>query len=401
MGHNFGLGHSNGDNGTDAGTEYGDHFCVMGRGVELNIVHRLNLRFEETEEYMTLNKSRRFLMAPMSLHKEDLHPGMYNGVKFSRGSRSYALAMNTVRGLSLYRIQGKPVHLHAFKEGSTFEIEDVTITFEKADLGYAVVNIDFKDGYGNQEVSIPEGLPPVLGHEVVSEAHRGVFYHGWTNGQGFDIQIDQEGSQGVLYWYTYNDKKGNLEKENSQRFYWMPFQCGEVKELPLYTYDGDGETVVAGLGKLSFMDDDHGVFHYRIQSYNGDYINGSEWLERLTFSQSERQGVFVAEDEPTTSLCITMYGPRIVAFLTRLGPVKVDYINRPIKNAITNQQWFLITGVAEPGPMTLSAISTEAGYLGQHIEPLFLDAGQANIAWDDGSWVVTFEDNTHKMRRQI
>jgi hypothetical protein len=51
--------------------------------------------------------------------------------------------------------------------------------------------------------------------------------------------------------------------------------------------------------------------------------------------------------------------------------------------------------------MDLSVVRTEEGYLGEHLEPLFIDAGQATIAWDDGSWIVTFEGNTYKMRRLI
>jgi hypothetical protein len=396
MGHNFGLAHSNSEHG-----EYGDKWCVMGRGTNLNVVHRLALGFEETEEYITLNKSRRFLMAPLHLHKEDLHPGMFQAVKFSRGSRNYALAMNSSTSLAVYQIETKPIHLHSITVGKECAVEDVTISFEKADFGYAIANVDFGDGHGNQKVSIPSGLPPATGHESPSEAHRGIFYHSWTSGQGFDIQIDSEGSQGVLYWYTYNDKKGNLEKENSQRFYWMPFKCGVTTDLPLYSCDDAGKAEIAGTGRLSFMDDDCGVFHYRIQSYKGSHINGSEWLERLTFSHSERQGVFVSEKDSTTALSVSMHGPHMAAFLTRIGPRKLDHVKRPIKNAITNQQWFLMTGLARGLSMDLSVVRTEEGYLGEHLEPLFIDAGQATIAWDDGSWIVTFEGNTYKMRRLI
>ena len=156
----------------------------------------------------------------------------------------------------------------------------------------------------------------------------------------------------------------------------------------------------AGIGRLSFYDDDHGVFNYRIlESHRAK--NGSVWLQRLTFSQSERQGVFADEKDVRTTLTVSMHGPRIVAFLSRVGAKKKDYLLRDLQNGVTNQQWFLCTGEAEPGEMTLPALATEDGCMGEQYEPLFLDAGQAIISWDDGSWIVTFEGITHKMRRII
>lgn len=358
VGHNFGLGHSN-KHHDESDFEYGNNSCVMGRGFSLSAAQSLKLRINTPREYFTLNKSRRFLMAPIEGCEDDLHPGMFQAAKLARGGRTYIIGCH--RGgsgcyVTVEKDGKKPAIMSALHQpDSSFTVEDCVITLEDARDGYALVNVDMNDGLGNQFVALPDGLPPAVAPIAPNSQHEGIWWNPLLNGQGFDLMGDTFG------WYTFNPRKFNLEKHTSQRW----FRCKlSGKDCEIYTGTKDGGLVVCGHGRLSFVDDDNGVFQYRIrdEAFKEGVRNGSAWIERLT----AKSGGSVTQ-EGAVRRSVYFHGDTRIELVQDFREPPTDYLGRQIKGPVY-QRWVLNTGGR--------AVTARDGRFMESITPEFVPLGE-------------------------
>ena len=335
IGHNFGLHHSNGGDGSDDGAEYGNTHCVMGRGTSLSGAQARKLRLVHDGESIDLNKSRRFLMAPLEGNKEDLHPGMFVQARMSFGSRTYVLTMHRDHRLSIERDARKPVRMHTLwwkGDPVTVEVETAKVTYEGFRDGYALVNVDMGDGLGDQSVTIPESIPAARLPDTPSEALSGIFWHPELDGQGF--ALGELGGDLTLLWYTFNPKSMYKQQGISQRW----FRCKlDGKHCTIYTGTREEELRECGSGWLSFADEDNCLFQYRVydDAFKDGVRNGSVWLQRLTGPMIDS----VSSDDGSALMQFELAGKQVTLEQGWREPA-LDYLMRPVRGD-TNQRWEL------------------------------------------------------------
>lgn len=393
LGHNFGLPHSNSLNlETGNAAEYGDTDCVMGRSHKyINAPHRASLKFDTQEEILLLNKSRRFLLSELLTEPEDLHPNMFNHVQLANGGRTYSLStIGSAKRLTIHQLGTrdngrKPHRVQQLTVGNSFVLEDLwTITLEAIDRSYMLVSVDFGDDVPLQDVEIPKTLPAAYPVSRPSEAHQGIWWVPELSGQGFDIQIDSGASQGVLTWYTYNNERAKLQKFYSQRWFTGAFNF-HTTDFPLQSYNSQKVLETVGEAQLNFLDEDNGLLRYRLFG-----SNGSVPITRLTWGQSGRQGLYYSEEG--LQLSIHYFGPKLVAFVTGFCDVPLDYIGRPVKGAITNQEWLLLVGEAKPVTTQVTVTGGNDGKFMEMIAPDLEQKGTGQLVYNSGgTWTFKYD----------
>jgi hypothetical protein len=393
LGHNFGLPHSNSmDLETGNSREYGDTDCVMGRSYKLlNAPHRAALKLDTQEEIMLLNKSRRFLLSQVLTEPEDLHENMFNHVQLANGGRTYSLSTQGHGNKLIIHLMGnrdnswKPHRIQQVNVGGEFVLEDLwTIKVEAFDRGYLLVSVDFGDDVPLQDIEIPQTLPQAYSSSRPSEAHQGIWWVPELSGQGFDIQIDPEGSQGVLTWYTYNNKRANLQNFYSQRWFTGSFKSTDT-DFVLESYNENKVMVPIGEAQLNFLDADNGLLRYRVFD-----TNGSVPITRLTWGQSARQGLYYSDEGQ--QLSVHYFGPKLVAFVTGFCDVPLDYIGRPVKGAITNQEWMLLVGDAKPVTTQVTVTGGNDGKFMEMIVPDLEQKGLGQLVYNEGgTWTFKYD----------
>lgn len=392
LGHNFGLPHSNSkDLETGESAEYGDTSCVMGRSHRsVNAPHRAKLGLDTSEEIMLLNKSRRFLLSELLTEPEDLHPNMFNHVQLANGGRTYSLSCTSLAYVEVHELPNryndrKPHRVHQIKAGTSFVLEDIfTITFEAVEHGYALVSVDMGDGHPLQDVEIPQSLPAAYPASRPVEAHQGIWWVPELSGQGFDIQIDPEASQGVLTWYTYNTKKAKLQNFYSQRWFTGEFNLNAT-DFPLQSYNSQKVLETVGKAQLNFIDEDNGLLRYHLYGKNG-----SVPITRLTWGQSARQGLYYSNEGQ--QLSVHYFGSKLVAFVTGFCDVPLDYMGRPVKGAITNQEWMLLIGEAKPVTTQVTVTGGNDGKFMEMIAPDLEQKGTGQLVYNSaGTWTFKYD----------
>ena len=393
LGHNFGLPHSNSMNlETGDKAEYGDTGCVMGRSHQyLNAPHRWSLRLDTPDEVMVLNKSRRFLLTDVLTEPEDLHENMFNHVQIANGGRTYCLSTTghatklIVHRMGDRSLDRKPHRVKQLPVGSSFVAENMwTITAEAAENGYLLVSVDMGDDVPLQDVEIPQTLPPAYPASRPSEAHQGIWWVPELHGQGFDLQIDSTASEGVLTWYTYNNDRAKLQNFYSQRWITGAFSLHDT-DFELQSYDENREIQTVGIAQLNFLDDDNFLLRYRLFGKNGSIP-----VTRLTWGQSARQGLYYSETGE--QLSVHYMGPKLVAFISGFCDVPVDYLNRPVKGAVTNQEWMLLVGEARPVTTTVDVTGGNDGKFMEMITPDLEQKGTGQLVYNNGgTWTFKYD----------
>jgi len=177
------------------------------------------------------------------------------------------------------------------------------------------VYMDEKDP-APKTIPMPVGFPPYMGTTELKREHSG----GWADlnekGQGIDLHVNKAEDRLAWHWYTFIDTL--FHDEDDRRFYTGTTPCGPgIEEFVINTTTGGtlenptlhGKPIPIGLGQISFLDNDNGVFLYNTSEHG----RGAIELDRLApYFDSPHSGVYFDPKRNGEGMTIQFYSEDFV-----------------------------------------------------------------------------------------